>query len=81
MRPHTANFTQPQITVVHDLSYGKTGAIQPTRHYASRTAASLPQDQIAERITTPTGHDFQNLIRREMFPTRRRIERDPTTQF
>ena len=80
MLPRTANFTQSQITRLRDLSYRKTRAIQTTRDNATRAPASLSQDQIPERVTTPTGHRFHDLIRREMLPTGRRIKRDPTPQ-
>jgi hypothetical protein len=72
-----AHLTQSQVTIVSDFSDCKTGPIQCTRNYASRTTAAFAQNEIAKRVTFPTRHRLHDRIGRSIFPTWRRVERDP----
>jgi hypothetical protein len=80
MHSHPTHLTQPQVALVSDLRDRKTRAIETTRDYTTRTPTSFAQDQIPERIASPSRHRLENHISREVFPTRRRIERNPRTQ-
>ncbi len=80
MLPSRARFTKTQVTIVSDLSDGKSRTIQTARDDAPRTAAAFTQREIAKRVALPTRHRLQDRIGGEMFPARRRIERDPSAQ-
>jgi hypothetical protein len=72
------NLAQSEVTIVSNFSDGKTGPIERTRNHTSRTATAFPQDEIAKRITFPPRHRSHDRVGREVLPTRRRVERDPT---
>src|ERR1044072_7835210 len=80
MHPQAADFTQAQIPIFSDLRDRKSRTVQTTRNHAPRTPTSLTQDQIPQCVTSPTGQRLENHISREVFPTRRRLERNPRTQ-
>jgi hypothetical protein len=80
MLPQSTGFPQAQIALVRDLSDGKSWTIQSTRNYTTRAPASLAQHQVAEFIAPPTGRSRQDRISSQVFPARRRIERNPASQ-
>src|SRR5215213_5579694 len=78
MLPPGADFTQPQVAVVRDLSNRKSGTIESTGDYASRAATAFAQHEIAQCITFPTGHCLKNFVGCEVLATGRSVERNPT---
>ncbi len=80
VRSSSTNLAQSQVTFVGDLGDGETGAVQRTRDYTTRTAASLSPDQIAERIALPAGRVLPDGVGRSMLPSRWSVEREPLTQ-
>src|SRR5215217_6926786 len=75
-----ADFTQAQVAVVCDFSNGKSRTIESTGDDTSWTAAAFTKDEIAQCVTFPTRHGFQDYVRGEMFATGRRIKCDPTRE-
>jgi hypothetical protein len=80
MLPSAADFTQPEVTVVRDLSNCKSRTIERARYDASRASAPFPQNQIAKLVTLPTRHFAHDYVSEQMLPTGRRIVENPPAQ-
>src|SRR6185369_7334951 len=80
MQSSRAGLSQPEVTIVSNLSDGKPRTIQATRNHTSRTAATFSQNKIAEHIAFPPRHRLHDRIGGDVLPIRRRIECDPTAK-